>query len=127
MVGQCCFTFALYIVIRVAASRAHTTAAQWARASVRSMGEPDAGKLKGSHLDVGVLGQLVCAGETGRASTDDDDVGLGILVQVLEVAAGHGAAHLQVCASRHHLGSARFEGLAGPVLISLDDTVYMTD
>ena len=84
------------------------------------MGEPDAGKRKSSHLDVRVLGQLVCAGETGRASTDDDDVSLGILVQVLEVAAGHGAAHLQVCACRHHLGSARYEGLASPAFNSVD-------
>ena len=91
------------------------------------MGEPESGKLKGSHLDVGVLGQLVCAGETGRASTDDDDVGLSILVQVLEVAAGHGAAHLQVYACRHHPGSARYEGLASPAFVSLDNTVYMTD
>ena len=69
-------------------------------------GGASGGKVNGSHLDVGVLGQLVCAGETGRASTDDDHVGLSILIQVLEVAAGHGAAHLQVCACRHHPGSA---------------------
>ena len=76
--------------------------------------EPDSGSLKGSHLDVGVLRKLVCARQTGGASADNDDVSLSILIQVLEVAAGHGAAHLQVHACRHHPGTARYEGSASP-------------
>ena len=47
-----------------------------------------------AHLDIGVLGKLICTGETSRASANDDDVCLCILVQVLEVTAGHCAAHL---------------------------------
>ncbi len=47
-----------------------------------------------AYLHVGVLGELVCAGETGGSSAHNDDIGLGVLVQVLEVTAGHSAAHL---------------------------------
>ena len=50
---------------------------------------------EGPHLDVGVLGELVCAGEAGRAGSNNDDISLCILVQVLEVPAGHCAADLQ--------------------------------
>jgi len=42
------------------------------------------------------LGQAVCGGETTRAGTDDDNVGLGILVQVGEVTTGHGSADLRL-------------------------------
>jgi len=47
-----------------------------------------------AHLDLGVLGQLVRAGQACRARAGDDDIALRVLVQVLEVAAGHRAAHL---------------------------------
>ncbi|KAH0237918.1 Thi4-domain-containing protein, partial [Aureobasidium melanogenum] len=42
------------------------------------------------------LGQAVCGRETARASANDDNVRLGILVQVGEVAAGHGSADLRL-------------------------------
>jgi len=40
------------------------------------------------------LGQHVGGAETAGAGADDDDVALGVLVQVVEVAAGHGARDL---------------------------------
>ncbi len=43
------------------------------------------------HPNVGVLGQLVRARQARRPSTDDDHINLGVVVQVLEVAGGHGA------------------------------------
>ena len=49
-----------------------------------------------SHLDVGpLLGHLVRAAQASRAGADDDDVGLGVRVHVLEVARRHGAADLR--------------------------------
>lgn len=54
------------------------------------------------HLHVRVLGQLVGAGETSRAGADDDHIALRVLVQVLEVTAGHGAADLQKKNSSQH-------------------------
>ena len=46
------------------------------------------------YLDVRVLAQLICAGKTGRASAHNDDVALSVLIQILEVARGHGTADL---------------------------------
>mmetsp|Transcript_67265 Transcript_67265/g.152092 ORF Transcript_67265/g.152092 Transcript_67265/m.152092 type:complete len:255 (-) Transcript_67265:80-844(-) len=45
--------------------------------------------LHNGHLDVWVLGQLVCAGEASRARTNDDDIGLGMVHHVSHVAGGH--------------------------------------
>jgi hypothetical protein len=40
------------------------------------------------------LAEHVCGAETAGAGTNNDDVGLGVSVQVLEVALSHGARHL---------------------------------
>lgn len=42
------------------------------------------------------LGQGVGGAETARAGTDDDDIRLGVLVEVIEVAAGHGTRDLRL-------------------------------
>lgn len=47
-----------------------------------------------------LLGEHVGGGQAATASADDDDVRLGILIQVLEVAARHGARHLTLTDGR---------------------------
>ena len=47
------------------------------------------GLLDDGHLNVGVFAELVGAREAGGASTDDDDVGIGVGDHVGHVPSGH--------------------------------------
>ncbi len=67
-----------------------------------------------AHLDLGVLGQLVRARQACRARAGDDDIALRVLVQVLEVAAGHRAAHLQFQHRRRNKLTQENVHLVGP-------------